>query len=120
LKTSVDILREVVEKLLGYKIVLRIEFFKTKVRAYLVNGYALDIYYNTTLGKYSYTVFKENRRILSGIMHLVIKLILETYPPHFRDINGSIKPSNLSGNPLKDLNKIMKIISEILIANKSP
>jgi len=119
LKTSVAILREVAEKLLGYKIVLRIEFLKTKVRAYFANGYALDIYYNTTLGKYSYAVFKENRRII-GWDNAPHHKIVETYPHHFHDINGSIKPSNLSGNHLKDLNKIMKVISETLIANRSP
>jgi len=53
-----EILKQVARKLLDYDIVLRVEFLGTKVRAYLAQEFILDIYYNQTLGKYSYTLIK--------------------------------------------------------------
>ena len=40
-----EILKKVAKKLLDYDIVLKVEFLGTKVRAYLVNGYVLDVYF---------------------------------------------------------------------------
>ena len=50
------ILKKIAKKLLDYDIVVKVEFLGTKVRAYLVEGYVLDVYYNQTLGKYGYTL----------------------------------------------------------------
>ncbi len=109
------ILKKIAKKLLDYDIVVRVEFLRTKVRAYLVEGYILDVYYNQTLGKYSYTLIKEGRRVI-GWDNAPHHVKVETYPHHFHDIDGSVKPSNLSGDPLKDLNKIIKTISKIITA----
>lgn len=89
----------------------------TKVRAYLVGGYILDIYYNQTLGKYGYTLIKEDRRVI-GWDNAPHHIKVETYPHHFYDIDGSIKPSNLSSDPLKDLDSVMKIIWKIVTTLK--
>lgn len=118
MKTSGDVLRQIAEKLLEFKVVVRVEFLKTKVRAYLVNDYGLDIYYNIILGKYSYTVFKSKRRIIGWDNAPHHRNVVETYPHHFHDINGHIKPSDLSGDPIRDLNQIMKIISQKILSKK--
>ncbi len=58
------ILKEVSKRLLEYEITLRVEVLGTKIRAYLIGGYVLDVYYNQTLGKYSYTLIKDNKRVV--------------------------------------------------------
>ncbi len=60
---SSKILREVAKNLLGYDIVVKTEFYGTKLRAYLIRGFVLDIYYNETLRKYSYALVREDIRI---------------------------------------------------------
>ncbi|WP_456327148.1 toxin-antitoxin system TumE family protein [Archaeoglobus sp.] len=107
-----EILKEVAKKLLDYDIVLKVEFLGTKVRACLVHGYVLDVYYNQTLGKYSYTLIKESKRIV-GWDNAPHHVSVETYPDHFHDVDGKIKPSYLSGDPLKDLNKVLNVIMNI-------
>ena len=108
-----EILKEVAKKLLNYDIVLKVEFFGTKIRSYLLNGYTFDIYYNPTLGKYSYILVKENRRI-AGWDNAPHHVSVETYPDHFHDVDGKIKPSYLSGNPLEDLDKVLNVVGNIL------
>ncbi|ADC66513.1 conserved hypothetical protein [Ferroglobus placidus DSM 10642] len=109
-----EILKKVAKKLLDYDIVLKVEFLGTKVRAYLVNGYVLDVYYNQTLGKYSYTLIRENRRII-GWDNAPHHVSVRTHPDHFHDVDGKIKPSYLSGNPLKDLNEVLNVIRNVLL-----
>ena len=47
--SSANILREISKKLLRHGIALRVEFLGTKVRAHLIEGFILDVYYNATL-----------------------------------------------------------------------
>ena len=54
-----ELLKEVAKNLTAYDIVTGVEFLGCKVRARLVKGYVLDIYYNQTLKKYSYTLIKD-------------------------------------------------------------
>ena len=96
------------------KIVKNVEILRTKVRAYLVEGFILDVYYNQTLGKYGYTLIKDNRRVI-GWDNAPHHVKVETYPHHFHDIDGSIKPSNLSGDPLKDLDIVMGVIQKVIL-----
>ena len=109
-----EILKKITKKLLDYDIVLKVEFLGTKVRAHLVNGYVLDVYYNQTLGKYSYTLIKGNRRIV-GWDNAPHHVSVETHPDHFHDVDGKIKPSYLSGNPLKDLDDVLNVIKNVLL-----
>ena len=39
-------LKKIAKKLLDYDIVVRIEFLGMKIRAHLVEGHVLDVYYN--------------------------------------------------------------------------
>ena len=48
---SLPILLETARKLLLSPLVLNIEFLGTKVRAQLLSGYTLDVYYNGTVKK---------------------------------------------------------------------
>ena len=108
------ILKEIAKKLLDYDIVVRVEFLGTKVRAYLVEGYILDVYYNQTLGKYGYTLIKEGRRVI-GWDNAPHHVKVDTYPHHFHDVDGSVKPSNLSDDPLKDLDIVMDTVRRLIL-----
>ena len=108
-----EILKEVAKKLLDYDIVLKLEFLGTKVRAHLVQGYILNVYHNQTLRKYSYTLIKEGKRII-GWDNAPHHVSVETYPDNFHDIDGKIRPSYLSGNPLKDLDNVLNVIENIM------
>jgi len=57
--------------------------------------YVFDIYYNQTLGKYSYTLIKEGKRIV-GWDNAPHHVSVETHPDHFHDVDGKVKPSHLS------------------------
>jgi len=94
-----------------------VEFLGTKIRAYLPNRYIFDIYHNQTLGKYSYTLIKENRRI-AGWDNAPHHVSVESYPDHFHDVDGKIKTSHLSGDPLEDLDMVLNVIKEIVGAEE--
>ena len=108
------ILKKIAKKLLDYDIVMKVEFLGTKVRAYLVEGYILDVYYNQTLGKYGYTLIKEGRRVI-GWDNAPHHVKVETYPHHFHDVDGSVKPSNLSGDPLRDLDIVVDTVRRLIL-----
>nr|MDO8080299.1 DUF6516 family protein [Candidatus Freyarchaeota archaeon] len=108
---STEALREIARRLVYYTIVTRVEFLRTKVRAYIIGEYILDVYYNQTLGKYSYTLIKENKRII-GWDNAPHHISIKSYPHHFHDADGKIMKSQLSGDPLKDLDIIMRAIKK--------
>ncbi len=107
------ILKKVAKKLLDCDIVLKVEFLGTKVRAYLTKNYILDVYYSQTTGKYSYALIKDGKRIV-GWDNAPHHVKVETHPHHFHDSDGSIKPSNLIGDPLEDLNAIIDVVKKIM------
>ncbi|MFQ5710694.1 MAG: DUF6516 family protein [Candidatus Geothermarchaeales archaeon] len=107
---STTVLRQVAGRLLEYKIVLRVEFLGTKVRAHLPKGFTFDIYYNETTAKYSYTIFKEGRRIL-GWDNARHHIQVSTHPHHYHAINGRVLNSRMKGVPLLDLENISKELS---------
>ena len=111
--SSANILREISKKLLRHGIVLRVEFLGTKVRAHLIEGFILDVYYNATLEKYSYSLVKQGHRIL-GWDNAPHHIRISTYPHHYHDADGSVKPSNLTGNLENDLNKVMKLVEKYI------
>ncbi|MBO8183267.1 MAG: hypothetical protein H0Z28_10835 [Archaeoglobus sp.] len=111
--TSAELLRKVAKDLTSYEIVIKVEFLGSKVRAHLVGGYVFDVYYNRTLKKYSYTLIKGNKRIV-GWDNAPHHVNVETYPDHFHDVDGSIKSSYLSGNPLRDLDLVIKAVKDLV------
>lgn len=110
---SSEVLREVARRLLDHNVVEDVEFLRTKDRAHLITEYILDIYYNQSLGKYSYALIKENKRII-GWDNAPHHISIESYPDHFHDADGTIKKSNLSGDSLKDSSRIMKEIKKFI------
>ena len=86
---SLPALLETARKLLLSPLVLEVEFLGTKVRAHLPSGYTLDIYYNATLQKYSYTVIKQDKRII-GWDNAPHHKHVTSYPHHFHTQNGKI------------------------------
>lgn len=117
---SLQILLETARKLLQSPLILRVEFLGTKVRAHLPNEYFLDIYYNATLNKYSYTVVKHGQRII-GWDNAPHHKHVKTHPHHFH-INIDIDPtyrkgimeSSMKGNPVNDIEVILKKTKQIL------
>ena len=110
---SLPTLLETAKKLLLSSLVLDIEFLGTKVRARLPNGYTLDIYYNATLQKYSYTITKDDKRVIgwdNAPHHKQVK----THPHHFHTPDGKITESKMKGNPTKDIASILKEAKKIL------
>jgi len=110
---SIIVLRLLARHLLAYQIVSKVEFLGTKVRAHIIQGYMLDIYYNQTTQKYSYTVFKKGRRVL-GWDNAKHHTELETYPHHYHSPSGEIVNSQLRGMPINDLKIVMDVIAREL------
>lgn len=110
---SMAVLLETAKKLLESPIVTRIEFLGTKVRAYLPHEFFLDIYYNATLNKYSYTIIKQGQRVIgwdNADHHKYVK----SHPHHFHDVDGEVMKSKMEGTPLKDLDTVLKEVQRIL------
>lgn len=110
---SLPTLLDTARKLLLSPLVLDVEFLGTKVRAYLPRGYILDIYYNVTLQKYSYTVIKQNKRII-GWDNAPHHKHVKTHPHHFHASDGKITQSRMKGNPTEDVASILKEIKKNL------
>lgn len=92
-----------------YEFVLRIENLHTKIRAHLKKNYFLDVYYNETLQKYSYTVIRGDLRIM-GWDNAKHHVRVSSFPHHYHKLDGSLVESQLSGNPLQDILKVMSQI----------
>jgi hypothetical protein len=87
----------------------------TKWRIELTNGYILDLWFNESLGKYSYALVKENKRVL-GWDNAPHHPGLANFPHHLHCADGSVESSPLSGNPDDDLEHIRIAIEAFLSA----
>jgi len=110
---SLPTLLETARKLILSPLVSDIEFLGTKVRAYLPKGYVLDIYYNATKQKYSYTIIKQNKRIM-GWDNAPHHKHVNTYPHHLHTPDDRISSSKMKGNPAEDIASILKETKRIL------
>jgi hypothetical protein len=104
---SLSTLLETARKLLLSPLVLEIEFLGTKVRAHLSSGYTLDIYYNATLQKYSYTIIKQDKRII-GWDNAPHHKHVKSHPHHFHTSDGKIASSKMKGNPTEDITTVLR------------
>ena len=86
----------------------------TKWRIDLKGGYFLDIYFNGTKGKYSYTLSQGEQRVL-GWDNAPHHPGRSNFPHHFHQADGSILPSKLNGDPDHDL-EIVRIAIEKFLA----
>ncbi len=74
----------------------------TKARVELAGGFLLDLYYNPTLGKYTYALIYRDRKVY-GWDNAPHHPGITNYPHHFHDEDGSIRPSSLTGDPEQDI-----------------
>ncbi len=110
---SLPVLFETARKLLLSPLVVNVEFLGTKIRARLREDYVLDIYFNATLKKYSYTVVRQNKRIIgwdNAPHHKQVK----THPHHFHGLDGKIAQSKMKGYPTDDIAMILRETKKIL------
>ncbi len=88
--------------------------FFLKVRAELTGGNKLQvrIYYNQEHIDYAYQLFADVPILRwdnkEEFRHL------ETYPHHHHDEQGNVKPSRLTGNPLRDIEIVLQDVSRFL------
>jgi hypothetical protein len=87
----------------------------TKWRIELKGGYFLDIFFNATVGKYSYTLSKGDARIL-GWDNAPHHSKLANLPHHFHQADGSVVSSRLNGDPEHDLEIVRIEIEKFLRA----
>lgn len=87
--------------------------FATKWRLELANGYLFDLYFNETLGKYSYTLAKAGRRIW-GWDNAPHYPALVNFPHHVHQPDGTVAPSTLIGQPELDLVQVRMAIETYL------
>ena len=85
----------------------------TKWRVDLSDGYLLDLYFNATLGKYSYTIAKAGKR-LWGWDNAPHHSELANFPHHVHRPDGTIAPSLLTGQPVQDLPQVRIFIETYL------
>ena len=93
--------------------VVAVNDLTTKVRIDLVASHVLDLYYNETLGKYSYTLVKAETRIL-GWDNARHYPSLENFPHHVHQADGKIEPSTLNGAPEHDLVQVRLEVERFL------
>lgn len=94
-------------------IVTAVHDLATKWRIEIKGGYFLDVYFNATVGKYSYTLSRGERRIL-GWDNAPHHPNRKNFPHHFHQQDGSVTPSNLNGNPEHDLEIVRVEIEKFL------
>ena len=82
----------------------------TKVRVELQGGYFLDLYYNATLGKYTYALVHGDRRVY-GWDNAPHHPGLANYPHHCHREDGSVESSSLTGDPEQDIATVAAVVN---------
>jgi len=88
--------------------------FFFKIRAKLAEGYSFQVrvYYNRGHTDYAYQFFADIPLMRwdnkEEFRHL------ESYPHHHHDAKGAVKSSPLSGNPVEDVEIVLKKISDYI------
>lgn len=93
--------------------VVSLQDLLTKTRLELEKGYFLDLYYNETLGKYAYTLIRQNQRVV-GWDNAPHHPHLANFPHHFHAEDGAVQASSLTGNPATDMIEITTTINAIV------
>lgn len=94
--------------------------FFLKVRAELTgeNLFQARIYYNQGHIDYAYQLFTDLPILRwdnkEEFRHL------ETYPHHYHDEHGNIRPSRLTGDPVRDIEIVLHDVSEFISGSPAP
>jgi hypothetical protein len=94
-------------------LVVSVHDLLTKWRIQLKGGYALDIYFNDSNGKYSYTLSQGENRIL-GWDNAPHHSNLASFPHHYHNTDGTVASSALNGDPENDLEIVRLEIERLL------
>ena len=86
----------------------------TKWRIELTGGYTLDLYFNETLGKYSYTLVEGGKRVL-GWDNARHHPGLPNFPHHVHQPDGHTESSTLIGDPAYDLEQVRTEVEAFLV-----
>jgi hypothetical protein len=86
----------------------------TKVRIELVEGYLLDLYFNATLGKYTYALIRDGQpvSVWDNAPHHPGQ---PNYPHHRHMEDGGIEPTALTGDPEQDIIFITAVVNSCLL-----
>jgi hypothetical protein len=89
--------------------------FYFKVRAELPRDYRIQVrvYSNLDHVDYAYQLFKEGAPTLRWDNKEEFRT-LDTYPHHYHDDRGNIRPSQLAGDPLADIVLVLREIEKFL------
>lgn len=93
--------------------VIGVHYLVTKWRLELPSGYLLDLYFNESVSKYSYTLVREGVRII-GWDNAPHHPELAGFPHHVHQADGRIEPSDLTGDPEHDLDRLRHVIDSLL------
>lgn len=85
----------------------------TKQRVVLAGEYILDLFFNASLNKYSYTLVREEQRVL-GWDNALHYPDLRNAPHHFHREDGTVVPSTLSGVPEDDMDIVAAAVNAFL------
>jgi hypothetical protein len=85
----------------------------TKQRIELAGDYVFDLYVNETLGKYTYALVQESRRLI-GWDNALHHPGLDNFPHHFHREDGGVVSSPLIGVPERDIEYVAAELNEFL------
>lgn len=78
----------------------------------------MDMYYNKTLGKYAYTLVRQNRRVI-GWNNAPHDKGLNNFPDHFHTVDGQTVPSKLKENPETDVYIVIETVTKFFAFEKN-
>jgi hypothetical protein len=93
--------------------VISVHDLMTKTRLELEKGFFLDLHYNETYSRYSYTLIKQKQRIV-GWDNAPHHPNLTNAPHHFHAEDGTVQPSTFIGEPVNDIGEVVETVNDIL------
>jgi Family of unknown function (DUF6516) len=85
----------------------------TKIRLELGRGYVFDLYFREATGQYSYTLLRYDQRLL-GWDNASHHPGLDNHPHHFHRPDGSVESAPLTGDPVKDMDRVAQTINTFI------
>ena len=87
----------------------------TKIRLELEERYVLDLYFRETTAQYSYSLHRDNQRVL-GWDNAPPYPDLSNAPHHFHREDGEVEASTLKGDPVQDISIVVERINALYVA----
>jgi hypothetical protein len=93
--------------------VVSVEQLLTKVRLNLKGGYVFDVFYRAKTGNYSYTLVKEEKRVV-GWDNAPHYEELASHPHHFHQEDGTVVASTLGSDPASNTVAVARAVNAML------